>query len=408
MILLRQEPDSPALQAELMRACKANLLYDGQSEHYRAPYLRRLIQATGQQCRFWDELSHWLGEVAEDDDSTDTAQAFYILCLLAADDASLDRSVLYDFIGKASYDMTGVGSTMAFIRLEGIPALLHYVRRFAAEIADPDEAWSISSLVEALDEREGPEATAAALEEARATCPELDRLLALDIDAMHAEPAEKMDYAAAREALAAGARWLPRAWVRHASPEEFAQAAQDLLAEQDVRKLHAYLHMFRLRNFPAPAASLFPLVRHEDRRVARDAAHILGRLGGSGVRELALELLDEQRLWDGIEMLQTCLEPGDFLRIGKRLDGVTLDADGWHYLGMAVFTLLREMEAPPEESRAVLLRLYEDVPCSFCRGTAVSNLVASGGLPDWMAEECRYDAEPETADEVEQRGPVAS
>jgi hypothetical protein len=86
---------------------------------------------------------------------------------------------------------------------------------------------------------------------------------------------------------------------------------------------------------------------------------------------------------------------------------VTLDADGWHYLGMAVFTLLREMEAPPEESRAVLLRLYEDVPCSFCRGTAVSNLVASGGLPDWIAEECRYDAEAETADEVEQRAPVA-
>jgi hypothetical protein len=90
------------------------------------------------------------------------------------------------------------------------------------------------------------------------------------------------------------------------------------------------------------------------------------------------------------------------------LDGVTLDADGWHYLGMAVFTLLREMEAPPEESQAVLLRLYEDLPCSFCRETTVRNLVASGGLPDWMAEECRYDAEPETVEYAEQRGPVAS
>ena len=67
MILLRQEPDSPALQAELMRACKANLLYDGQFEHYRAPYLHRLIQVTGQEQHFWAELSRWLGEVGEDD-----------------------------------------------------------------------------------------------------------------------------------------------------------------------------------------------------------------------------------------------------------------------------------------------------------------------------------------------------
>jgi hypothetical protein len=247
MILLRQEPDSPALQAELMWACKANLLYDGQFEHYRAPYLHRLIRATGQEQHFWDELSQWVSEVGEDNDTTDTAQAFYILCLLAADDASLDRGVLYNFVGRASYDMTGVGSTMAFIRLEGIPALLLYVRRFATEIADPDEAWSIASLVEALGEREGPEAAKAALEKARATCPELDRLLALDVDAIYAESTEKMDYAAAREALAAGARWLPRGWVRHATPEEFAQAARDLLAEHDVRKLRAYLHLFRLR-----------------------------------------------------------------------------------------------------------------------------------------------------------------
>jgi hypothetical protein len=217
-----------------------------------------------------------------------------------------------------------------------------------------------------------------------------------------------MDYAAAREALAAGARWLPRGWVRHATPEEFAQAAHDLLAEHDVRKLRAYLHLFRLRKFPAPASSLFPLARHEDRMVASDAAHILGRLGGSGVRELALEILEEQRVWDGIEMLQTCLQPGDFLHIGKRLDGVTLDADGWHDAGMAVFTLLRDMDVPPAESRAVLLRLYEDVPCSFCRGTAVSNLVVSGGIPDWMAEECRYDAEPETVGHVEQTDRRAS
>jgi hypothetical protein len=412
MILLRQEPDSPALQAELMRACKASLLYDGYFEHYRAPYLHRLIRAAGQERRFGHELSRWLAEAGSDDDSIDTAQALHVLCLLAADDAAFDRAVLHDFVRRATYDMTGVGSTVALIRLEGIEALLLYVRRFADEIAD--EAWSFEYLVEALGEREGPGAAAAALEAARAACPELDRLMALDPNPAEAESAKAMDYAAAKEALAAGGRRLPWAWVRHASPEELAQAAGDLLAERDARKLRAYVGLFLRREFPAPAASLLPLVRHEDNVVAKDAAQILGRLGGSGVRALALELLDGERPWNGIRMLRCDPQPGDFRRIGTRLAAATLDADGWHDVGHSVFDLLEEVEAPPEESRAVLLRLYEEEPCSFCRETVVRKLAASGGLPGWLAEECRYDAEPDTVslasqgDRVEDRGPAAS
>jgi hypothetical protein len=221
--------------------------------------------------------------------------------------------------------------------------------------------------------------------------------MSLAADLAEAEPAETMDYAAAREAVAAGRRVFPWAWVRRASPEEFAQAARDLLAERDVRKLRAYLGLFRRREFPLPAASLFPLVRHEDDLVAMKAAVILGRAGGSGVRELALELLDGETPWNGIRMLRSDPRPGDFRRIGQRLDGATLDAGGWHDVGHAVFDLLEDAEIPPEESRAVLLRLYEEEPCSFCRGLAVGKLAASpGGLPGWMAEECRYDAESST------------
>lgn len=396
MILLRQAPDDPALHAELLRACGSNLHYDGQSESSRAPYLHRLIQATGRQRGFWQELWRWLAETRAPDDGTDVAQAFHVLCLLAAEDASLDRALLHEFIGRASYDTTGVGAMMAFIRLEGLPALLLYVRRFADDIAQPDEAWSFRCLVEALSEREGAEAAASALAAARAACPELDRLMALDLEPVQEEPTRSMGYAAAREALAAGGRRFPWAWARHASPEELAQAARDLLAEHDARRLGAYLALFRRRPFPGPITGLIPLVRHEDRLVARDAAEILGRAGGRDLRALALELLDGERPWNGIRMLRGSLEAGDLQRIARRLDHAALGADGWHEAGLAVLDLLDEQESPPEAGRALLLRLYEEEPCSFCRGSVVGRLAALGGLPGWMAEECRHDAEPET------------
>ena len=51
-----------------------------------------------------------------------------------------------------------------------------------------------------------------------------------------------------------------------------------------------------------------------------------------------------------------------------------------------------------EEARAILLHLYEHEPCSLCRGTAVDQLATTGGIPDWMADEGRYDAEPSIAE----------
>src|SRR3954453_19146871 len=182
MILLRQEPDNAALRAELLRACRTSPHHDGQIEDGRAPYLHRLIGAAGQERYFGRGLSRWLAEAGPGDESTDTAQAFHVLCLLAADDASFDRAVLRDFVRGATYAMTDVDSMEAFIRLEGIEALLLYVRRFAGQMIAEDEVWSFKYLVEALGEREGVEAVASALEAARATCPELDRLMSLAAD----------------------------------------------------------------------------------------------------------------------------------------------------------------------------------------------------------------------------------
>ena len=45
-----------------------------------------------------------------------------------------------------------------------------------------------------------------------------------------------------------------------------------------------------------------------------------------------------------------------------------------------------------------LMHLYENEPCSLCRGRVVDQLAAMGAIPDWMAKEGRYDAEPSIAE----------
>jgi hypothetical protein len=47
--------------------------------------------------------------------------------------------------------------------------------------------------------------------------------------------------------------------------------------------------------------------------------------------------------------------------------------------------------------------LYENEPCTICRCSCVDQLIALDMLPDWMREECRYDAYSHTRETVQKR-----
>ena len=72
--------------------------------------------------------------------------------------------------------------------------------------------------------------------------------------------------------------------------------------------------------------------------------------------------------------------------------GLAADEVAYHGIGFSALDVVENMAEKPEEARAVLLHLYENGPCSICRWKAVDQLAAMGGIPDWMAEEGRYDA----------------
>jgi hypothetical protein len=86
-------------------------------------------------------------------------------------------------------------------------------------------------------------------------------------------------------------------------------------------------------------------------------------------------------------------QEGDFRRIEQSLK-ITGDTDELHDVGMAVRHLLA-VNCPPDAGKSLEF-LYENGPCSLCRGEFVEKLIALESIPDWMREECLYDADPDT------------
>jgi hypothetical protein len=104
MPLLRRNPTSQDLHAELMHACKTNLIYDRQCEEARAPYLYRLILETGQSQSYWIDLLKTFQDASGASDEIDRVQIFEILCLLAPGRDASDRLKLQSLFLSSDFD----------------------------------------------------------------------------------------------------------------------------------------------------------------------------------------------------------------------------------------------------------------------------------------------------------------
>jgi hypothetical protein len=124
----------------------------------------------------------------------------------------------------------------------------------------------------------------------------------------------------------------------------------------------------------------------------------LRRLSHPDVRGLALKKIVEGTNPElAIRLLASNFQSGDLRAVEALIDRSCPDDETWHRIGLALLELLRRASVPPEESRSLFLKLYEETPCSLCRGGFAEKLSAAGHVPDWMARETRFDADPTTA-----------
>ena len=397
-IMLQEAPDDADLNAQLLRACTEDLAYDRQCEESRVPYLFQLIRMTGQAGTYRAALEGSLTAAKLADAIGNIAQVFGILCRFAAADGA-DQSLLRDFVLTTEDRKLAMACAWELVRLQGIDALLACADHFRSEIAA--EPWLVASMAHELEERDGASAAASALEQARRADAEFDRLMSLAEGETNSvkKPTAGPEYAVLKAKVEDGTcKFFPRTWVIGASEMEIDRVANDLLAEADETRAMAYLTAFRSRPFPGDPTRLFPLLRSANRRVAYRAADALALIRHPAIRSCGLQLIAQGQADPGIRLLRSSYGDGDLVLVRTQLDQLAPDANAYHGVGLSALSLIKNVAEPQDEARAILLHLYENEPCSLCRGTAVDLLAAMNGVPDWISKEGRYDAESSIAE----------
>jgi hypothetical protein len=336
-----------------------------------------------------------------DDSIQDIEQIFGILAQFAAQSGK-GGAVLSEFVLEVGPKALAQAVAPDLIRLQGLGAFLACIRRF-----EPDEDWDwslIGEMTHALEERDGIEPARSALREARQADAELDfRIRSVEEKAKPPREPETISTYETLKAEVSARHHFPRTWIMSATEQDLERAAEDLLTETADGRLLAYLAIFRPRRFPGDPTRLFPLLGSDNRRVAFSAASVLARISALAIRDRAHQLIAEGHPDLGARLLRSSYGDEDIALFITLLEQAA-DEDCYHDIGYSALNVIEHMNEKPQETTTILLHLYANGLCSNCRQRAVTQLATLNSVPDWMATEGCYDAEPSIAERF--RSPV--
>ena len=372
-----QAEDPARYRDALLHACTHNLCYDRQCEETRGHYLASLVGMTADPKLFREGVLAALASRTEEFGPDDILQMFAVAHHWAkADDEAASRT-LYDVFARDAFGRAEIWCGDYLVKMDGLNALL-FVLQFFGRIEESEGLRHFESLVTELEERDGKDAATEGLALAAASRPDLAQLLEM----LRTEPGQK------------GPSDLRPSY----SPEDVRSAADGLPSESDENRLWAYLRIFKGRRFPGPHDRLMELAKNGNWRLSHAAAHALTNIDDPDLRSFALELMETPDRCDlGVKLLACWSQPGDYRRLEQALRH-PMDDQLRHSLGLDILRFVKvNLTIDAEDS---LKLLYENGPCSMCRESCVNHLIALNRLPDWMRDECRYDADSGTRELV--------
>ena len=401
----------------ILYACTHSLAYDRQTENNRALYMFDVIQATRDAESYTRAVESALTEFGESekemDDEPSVRQMFDLLGLLAkSGDASARRSV-YSFFEEFIED-SDWSRAQVLVDIDGLEGYLHVLRQWVQHPRGEDDHWYEASVLEDVEERFGAENVQAFLEKAASAEPAIgvyisevrEKQVAWHQQRASRPPRPLPDMRELRGLITDPDKHFNRPMGERAganlSEADAKQIARDLSAETDPQRLERYLSLFRRRPFPLDPAPLLVLAEEADAKVATAARKALCVIQYPSVRALALEGVDDDpHPWELVEMLTLNFQAGDEKVIERTLQKPWNDEE-MHWLGLAVRKVFEENQTPAAFD--ALLLFYELGFCTMCREGAVELLAEIGPLPDYILDECRYDAYDSTRELIREMG----
>jgi len=401
-ILYLRDHDAGPYRDIILNACLHNQAYDSQIEGNRVRYMFEIVRLTREPGFYREQILTALAARSKDWDS----QAYDLVSLFAQQGDNQARRLMQDTFVKNIMEDCPYGG--AFMELDGSDGYVFVAAQLGDQALAEDE-WVYSFLHRRAEELLGKEEAWLALEQASIHNSRVNAYIeALRTSRTQEEERRKksrpdvtlFSYEQLKEQLYRRLPWVH--WGIHATEADLKKAAADLLAEIDPERIRRLLSIFRGRRFPLDFRPLIEMANSSDHQISFRAFTALGQIAHPEVRGFALSLL-QLSIPRGcpVRLLINNYQDGDHALVETFVQKLQ-DKDEIHRVDIDIRDFY---EAHPNLEREVRIRrqLYEIGPCILCREGHVERLLELNALPDWMGEECQYDANLDIQAKVKNR-----
>lgn len=395
VLQLRERGDGTEHREAIQHACRNNLKHDWWTECHRGEYLADVLEASGDFDWHAPRLKEalFLPEVY-------FKQLAMICAWLTRRGLADLRSELYAAWSTRFHRLTEksrMDGDGALLWMDGAEGWRYVQRELLASPLSEEDFWLEESIYDELVEQLGSKAARRAGDS--------DPALRSAIERIHKKkhsrrgkyqppPPVPTIEAEIWEALEnSEAHWGPYRLARHAPRKVFRALAARVPTEPELLK--RWLKLFRERPYPLSPKPLLLLTEHSDAQIAWYALHALSPVRHPRVRAFAEHLANSDSYHRAriADFLATNPGPNDTALLEQVWESLTNDEERHHFvLSMREFHDMRPDDAPTR----LLITLYENSPCSVCRGSLVEWIMERKAAPDWLLTEIAWDCDTDT------------
>jgi hypothetical protein len=354
--------------------------YDAQCESSREWYTAELLEATSYMSELIPRLLQLMGRTKGS--WRDRSHREALALELAKRGNEEVRSSIY-----ANFDCDGdLRYADEIVALEGLGGLDWLLARVDPEFMI-EEAWRFDGWLEDATAIDGESAVISWKEHAVKSNPLVSRVL--EPANRPIQPTNVVPQTASYEEMRATSQSSSsKSWVRRAADDEIRKAWRAFEKEKDpiwVRKLGLGLECRPDLCDPGP------IIRRAlswDQEPNYFGASLSG-LDDPRIRALGLELVARGQVSSGTWTLRSSVTAGDVPLLIEAASRVADDND-LHHIGLDF------LHYQTVQSEEILNWVYENTPCSFCRNSAVRDMLKHGFETESILDECLLDCDPDT------------